>query len=1129
MITQIGRYQVQAELGRGGFGRVYRAYDPTVDRHVAIKTLTASDEPEMLKRFRNEAAAAGKLRHPNIILIHDFGEHEGSPFLVMELLDGEDLERIIVKRRELTLLKKLEVMMKAAAGLHHAHSQGIVHRDIKPANIMLLADGNVKILDFGIALLSEASGRLTPQGSVLGTLPYMAPEQLRGSVSDALSDIFAYGVTFYRLVTGVHPFDAPEAAGLMYNIIHKAPASVRNFYPDAPQDLEVLMAKILEKDRDSRYQTLEDVHFDLESIVLTLRKENVGALLVEARNLLALDRLDTAQSVVRQVFEMDPGNRTARELRDQLQKQIKEREIRPRVTSLVGSGRQELSARQYDQAIQKFESALRLDKSNPELSALLEQARAEWGAAKRAGTLVDQARQELRLGDLTAAHAHLQEALSTDPRNPEATPLLENVRQQLDARQEQQRLLDALANVKTLMLSGNCTEAFQGATQLHRAFPQSSEAEKLLEKASQAKERLQQLLAGIDSAKKLVRNKHLSEAEQHLTQLLVKFPDAPELRAQLSQATELLQSVRTQQAEEGRERQRRATAIHSALLEAQQLLDSGDPEAAIAVLKPAIKQYAGEKDLESLLKVAQHTLRMRAQAQALTLGPQQDVVAAVLTPGTRKRPPLKLVAAALCGAVGIAAIVVVPKLVSHRPIPPVQVEIRTSPEGTSVRIGNQSCVVPACRLSLPPGQYQLEARLDGYEPLLQQLSLAPGKTPNIVDLTLQPIPAPPPKNDDDGQRAIGTGTLIVQTGVADATVYIDGTPRGRTDSKGALSLPLDPKTHEVRVERSGYRKAAGQRVELAEGSNRTVAFTLIPEAARLELRNAPAGVAVSAGGKLLGRTDGSQVFLFPTPVTVGDQAIQFTSAAAKLSAQRRFEPGQTVRLDWKEIAPLPPTSNAEVIEKQDWDRVRNATDAAQFREFIRLHPNSLHAREAEQRVADLLWSRVDRANTEAVRQFAKDNPGNPHLPEAQKILDQYDTEQRLAQERARQEQLNQERIRQELAAKAKGEQERQSQVKQQVLDTLKQLDAAVQRKRIRDVKAIWPTAPQLFLDSLGSSRVKMSLASKAEGVRFTDSVDRVSVQCDLITLTGSSSQHQSATFALHIKDGVWTIETARFE
>ena len=169
---QIGKYQIQAELGRGGFGSVYRAYDPTVGRLVAIKVLTAPGDQNLLTRFKNEAAAAGNLRHKNIVTIYDFGDHEGLPYIVMEFLDGEDLQQIISRNQPLTLLQKVSIMLQVADGLYCAHRSGVVHRDVKPANIRLLPDGTVKIMDFGIArLVAGGSGgaRLTRQGHVIGT------------------------------------------------------------------------------------------------------------------------------------------------------------------------------------------------------------------------------------------------------------------------------------------------------------------------------------------------------------------------------------------------------------------------------------------------------------------------------------------------------------------------------------------------------------------------------------------------------------------------------------------------------------------------------------------------------------------------------------------------------------------------------------------------------------------------------------------------------------------------------------------------------------------------------------------------------------------------------------------------
>src|SRR5436309_1304687 len=163
MARLIGRYEILAELGRGGFGHVYKCLDPTLGTPVAIKTLMADGDAGMLVRFRNEAATSRKLTHPNIVTIYDFGDQDGVPFIVMELLEGQDLHKVIETRMELTLLQKVEIMSQVAAGLGHAHTHGIVHRDVKPANVMLLRDRSVKIMDFGIALITQSThSRLTP-------------------------------------------------------------------------------------------------------------------------------------------------------------------------------------------------------------------------------------------------------------------------------------------------------------------------------------------------------------------------------------------------------------------------------------------------------------------------------------------------------------------------------------------------------------------------------------------------------------------------------------------------------------------------------------------------------------------------------------------------------------------------------------------------------------------------------------------------------------------------------------------------------------------------------------------------------------------------------------------------------
>ena len=295
-VGQIGRYKVLGELGRGGFGRVFRAFDPTVSRLVAVKMLTEGGK-DVLTRFRNEATVAGNLRHENIITVYEYGEHQGQPFLAMEYLEGEDLHHIIACRKPLTLLQKCNIMAQVADGLYCAHQHGVVHRDVKPANIMLLHDGRVKIMDFGIARIirdTEAT-RLTRQGFVLGTLLYMAPEQFAGPDIDALCDIFAYGLIYFELLAGKHPFEASDWRALMYKISFEDPPPLLTLAPEVPEALERVITRILHKDRELRYQSLKEVLFDTEPILIELRQPR-RRLLIQAQQLDEQGQLEPAQT-----------------------------------------------------------------------------------------------------------------------------------------------------------------------------------------------------------------------------------------------------------------------------------------------------------------------------------------------------------------------------------------------------------------------------------------------------------------------------------------------------------------------------------------------------------------------------------------------------------------------------------------------------------------------------------------------------------------------------------------------------------------------------------------------------------------------------------------------------------------
>jgi eukaryotic-like serine/threonine-protein kinase len=270
-------YEIIASLGAGGMGEVYRAHDTTLKRDVAIKVLQLcwSHDPEYLRRFEFEAQAAASLNHPNIVSIFHVGRHDGSPYIVTELLQGETL-RERLSRSPLPLREVLDVGIGVAQGLAAACAAGIIHRDLKPENIFLTKDGRVKILDFGLAKLdlSKTAGaedktatlQQTSPGQVLGTVGYMSPEQIRGEVADARTDIFALGVILYEMLTGRRAFQKPTSAETMSAILNEEPSPISQLAPATPPALQHFVHRCFEKNADKRFQNASDVAFALEAL-----------------------------------------------------------------------------------------------------------------------------------------------------------------------------------------------------------------------------------------------------------------------------------------------------------------------------------------------------------------------------------------------------------------------------------------------------------------------------------------------------------------------------------------------------------------------------------------------------------------------------------------------------------------------------------------------------------------------------------------------------------------------------------------------------------------------------------------------------------------------------------------------
>ena len=264
-MKQLGKYEILEKIGEGGFGVVYKGRDPVLDRMVAVKTCT-SDAKKIRKRFFREAEISGRLRHPNIVTVHDFGVESGTPYLVQEFLPGRDLHHTIEEYPDLPIGTRVRFLRGVAEGLRYAHSKGVIHRDVKPANVRVIDKKRVKVMDFGIAKIKGEHDKLTDTGLPMGTVAYLSPEQLSDTGIDHRCDIFAFGVLSYEVLCDMRPFRATSVHALFYQLLNEEAEPIRSHAPDAPAELEELVARCLQKDRTRRFGSFDQLIDQLEAL-----------------------------------------------------------------------------------------------------------------------------------------------------------------------------------------------------------------------------------------------------------------------------------------------------------------------------------------------------------------------------------------------------------------------------------------------------------------------------------------------------------------------------------------------------------------------------------------------------------------------------------------------------------------------------------------------------------------------------------------------------------------------------------------------------------------------------------------------------------------------------------------------
>ncbi len=283
---QIGKYAIHRTLGQGAMGMVYEGFDPIIERKVAIKTILAEHLADggasAIARFKREAQAGGRLQHPGIVAVHEYGEDLNFAYIVMEYVEGVELRKLMRERGRFDLSDSLEVMRQLLTALDYSHEHGVVHRDIKPANVMVLKGLKIKVMDFGIARIQSSS--MTQVGTVLGTPTHMAPEQLMGDTADGRTDLWAAGVIFYELLTGRSPFAADSPAAVMHRVMQGDPLPPSRLAADVSPVLDQVLSKALTKSADLRYQSANEFSQALAEAVVAMSADPTIALTVAGAN-----------------------------------------------------------------------------------------------------------------------------------------------------------------------------------------------------------------------------------------------------------------------------------------------------------------------------------------------------------------------------------------------------------------------------------------------------------------------------------------------------------------------------------------------------------------------------------------------------------------------------------------------------------------------------------------------------------------------------------------------------------------------------------------------------------------------------------------------------------------------------
>jgi serine/threonine protein kinase len=589
-ITRIGKYDIVDVLGRGGMGLVYRAFDKHLGREVAIKTVTENfaRDPDMLQRFNREASRTGILKHPNIVTVYDLGEQDGFPYIVMEYVAGEPLDKLIRSSRPVPLAFKLKIIEQVCDALGYAHQNDIIHRDVKPANVIVQPDGVAKLLDFGIAR-QETYGKeigITRTGNLIGTIPYMAPERLQGRPFDGRSDIFATGVMLYQLVTGHLPF-AGEDYELVSKLLNENHPPLSNYLHEYPPALDAILEQSLAKDPQARYPTANEMAAEVHSVAEALKKTQVIEIFQQAERLVEGQEYTQAREILLQLVKLDNQHLGARQLMVVVQQNLSLRQRAEQVQQFRSQAEEAIHDKQYDQAIAYLEQAVKVDPSNSELADRLEAVRQKKRRSERIEGFLKQADGAREIGNLEAAQAIIQKAFELDKEDSRVRAAYSAIVQQVEEAARRAKTRKLLESARSEIGARRFATAIQLLEHAEQIDPHNPEFLSLLNaaKSGHEQEQRRRILDQIQNEIAVATTpEQLARAVEVVNQALQKMPTEPSLLKFKGQLDRLIRELETRR------------LVDEAVRRCRPLIETS-PREALEIVREQLRQFPSDQRL----------------------------------------------------------------------------------------------------------------------------------------------------------------------------------------------------------------------------------------------------------------------------------------------------------------------------------------------------------------------------------------------------------------------------------------------------------------------------------------------------------------------------------------------------